>query len=322
MRPRIASLLPAATEIVAELGLQDQLVGVSHECDYPPGIERLAKLTRSVIEPTLSPAAIDERVRSLNQAGAPLYLVEGDLLRTLAPDLVVTQGQCDVCAVSESAVRAELLLQPWADVTSGATLVSLMGLDVAGVLGDVMRVANAAGLPERGEAVISTWQARWDALPGPPDNPPRPPRVIVLEWPDPPFAAGHWVPQQVSAAGGVEALAGDTPGQPSRRVTWDAIAAADPDLIVLAACGHNVARNAAHAGDLRQESTWTRLRAVREGQVWAVDANAYFSRPTPRLIAGAELLHAILTEQTDTLNPAVAQRVYAVGGTVGGVVDL
>ncbi|ADI15343.1 cobalamin-binding protein [Truepera radiovictrix] len=299
---RIVSLLPSASEIVCALGLGEQLVAVSHECDFPPEVQRLPRITSSILPHDLDARAIDEAVCRAVQEGRALYKVDGDLLARLKPDLIVTQGVCDVCAVSVGTVQETLQFLP--DVLpAGTQTLSLSGTSVAGVWRDIGRVGAAAGVPERAAALVGELKARWERLARLPKPAPRP-RVLMLEWPDPPFYGGHWVPEQVAAAGGEDALG--RPGEVSARVTWERLLEADPDVIVMVACGYDLAANRAFAAALYEHPEARTLRAVRRGAVWAADANSFFSRPAPRLVAGAEALAQVLAARDV---PGVAERV-------------
>jgi iron complex transport system substrate-binding protein len=275
--------------MVCALGLEHRLLAVSHECDYPPSVRHLPRLTRSRISADMAPPAIDQAVREAARAGRPLYLLDQDLLGRLGPGLVVTQGVCAVCAVDAETVRA-------CPLPDEVCLVSLEGVTFAGILQDIRRLARAAGVAPRGEELISALEERWRALPGAREEAEGPvPRVVVLEWTQPPFATGHWVPEMVAAAGGCEVLAG--PGQASRRLEWAEVAGADPDLVVVAACGYGLEDNVRLARELYRQEQTKGLRALDQGNLWAVDANAYFSRPGPRLVRGAEILAGILRGQ-------------------------
>lgn len=271
---RVCSLLPSATEIVAALGCGDLLVGRSAECDYPPGVSSLPVVTAARIDPAeLGSAAIDAAVREAVLAGQQLYLLDDAMIERLAPDLVITQDLCRVCAVSSDEVRR----------VSGiaADVLALDPHTLAEVAGSVRTVARRLGVPARGERVARTMEERIDATRRAVADA-EPVRVFVAEWLDPPFAAGHWLPEMVAAAGGVEVLG--RAGEPSYPTTWEDVRAAEPEIVVAAACGFDAARIAAEAGGLELP-----CRTV------AVDANAYYSRPAPRLADGvsqlAHLLH-------------------------------
>jgi iron complex transport system substrate-binding protein len=300
---RIVSLLPSATELVCALGLREQLVGVSHECDFPADVTSLPRLTGSILDHGLSVSQIDAAVAEAKLAGRPIYTVDADLLGSLKPDLIVTQGLCSVCAVTEETVEASLRLIPVEMATRGEVL-SLIGTSYTGIRRDVLALGEAAGVADAARAVASEMDRRWNGLAAwDGSSEAAPTTVFVLEWPDPPWYGGHWVPEQIIAAGGVSAFG--EPGEPSRRTTWEAVAAADPDLIVAAACGFGVQDNLAHARKILDKPEVASLRAVREGGFWAVDANSYFSRPAPRIVDGAELLHRLIRGEEPPSDAAV-----------------
>ena len=282
---RVVSFLPSATEIVAALGHADAIVGVSHECDFPPGVSDREIVTSSAIDSTASPGAIDGAVREFVDSARPLYDVREDRVRALAPDLMVTQVVCDVCAVSEDAVRTlATRLSPRPEVvTLGATTLD-------GIFDDIRRVAAALGTAGRAEALIETGRGRMrtvhERLKA--ARAPRP-RVAVIEWTDPIFAAGHWVPEMISRAGGIDALA--KPGEHSTTRTIDAVRSANPDVILIAPCGFDLPRAAADAERVLASDAWAWARAT---PVWALDANSFMSRPGPRVVDGIELLAQLL----------------------------
>jgi iron complex transport system substrate-binding protein len=290
---RIVSLLPSATDLVGALGLADWLVGVSHECDWPPEVTRLPRLTRSLVSGSLPPEQVDSLVnRSIHQHRS-LYELDAELLRQLAPDVILTQELCDVCAVSyDQVLGAARLVRP--DGESPAIL-SLEPATLDEVTQTAEVVANVLGEPDRGQDLlaelrrsVAELRERGTAI-GPKAT------VLVLEWPSPPWLAGHWVPDMVAVAGGK-----NVPqqmmrrGAPSIRVSWQEIAANDPDLIIVAPCGYDRAAAAAAIGELESQPAWTALRAVRNGAVYPVEANRFWSRPGPRLLDGIAELQAIL----------------------------
>ncbi|MEM8941741.1 MAG: cobalamin-binding protein [Pseudomonadota bacterium] len=290
-------MLPSATEIACALGLLDSLVAVSHECDYPMDVAQLPRITSSHIPTGLAAAEIDQAVVAAVQSGESIYRVDGDMLAELQPDLIVTQGVCDVCAVNQDTVAETLKFV--ADILpSGVEVVSLGGKNFAGVLRDIKRLANAAGIDSQGATLVQALRARWDSIASAP-GPNKTPTVMMLEWPDPPFYGGHWVPEQVHAAGGFNAMGSE--GQDSKRCTWEEIAAADPDYIFVMACGYDLASNLRFAQDLRQTQGASSLKAVQNGNVWACDANSFFSRPAPRLIEGAQIIQQVLTGEVPPL---------------------
>ena len=285
---KIVSLLPSASEVLGALGLSEQVVAVSHECDYPAEMRAKPRITSSILGHSLEPKQIDAAVNEAVSQGRALYQIDGDLLARLQPDLIVTQGICDVCAVGVGTIEAALKFLPDC-LPPGAQTVTLSGTTFEGILRDIQQVARAAGVAERGDALVAELRGHWQQLEATPKI--AAPRVTVLEWNDPPFSAGHWVPEMVAVAGDVEVL-GEA-GELSRRVSWAEIAEADPDTIVMAACGYGLAENVGLAEGLYAYPDAGALRAVRAGQVYAVDANAYFSRPGPRVVRGAEVLQQL-----------------------------
>jgi iron complex transport system substrate-binding protein len=277
MSRRIASLLPSVTETVAALGLGDRLVARSHECDYPPWVTDLPAVTEGRLPAdAVTQAQIDDAVTMAAAAGSALYSVDSALLTSLSPDLVITQSLCDVCAVDEGLVSGAIR-----GMHPPATLLSLSPGRLDEVIDSVCDVAAAAGEPARGQQLRDSLRARLDAVRARVAG--RPPvRVAAVEWLDPPWSAGHWVPDQVAAAGGVEVLI--TPGERSARMTWDDVIAAAPDVVVLMPCGLSLAEVQALAGDI----------PPLPGRVAAVDASGLFSRPGPRLVDGVEVLAAML----------------------------
>ncbi|MEM1111877.1 MAG: cobalamin-binding protein [Pseudomonadota bacterium] len=291
---KIVSLLPSATEIVCALGLRDQLVAVSHECDYPSDVATLPRITSSHLHYDLPTDEIDRAVVDAVLSGQSLYRIDGDMLAELQPDLIVTQGVCDVCAVAQDTVNATLRFV--ADVISDEVMVlSLSAKNFAGVLRDIEQLAAVVGATPAAEELVQSLHQRWSVIAAKP-QPSRASTVMMLEWPDPPFYGGHWVPEQVHVAGGRNALGEQ--GLDSRRCTWEEIAAADPDYIFVMACGYGLDANLGFAENLRQVEGAKELRAVREGQVWACDANSFFSRPAPRIIEGAEIIQQVLGGET------------------------
>ncbi len=286
---RIASLLPSATEIVFAVGAGDELVAVSHECDYPAGARGLPVLTASAVETRgLSQSEIDSAISGLLAAGGSTYTIDVPRLRELRPDLVITQALCDVCAVSEGQVHRVVH-----EEQLGARVLTLTPLDLEGVARSVEEVGEATGRPSEGARVAAELRER---LAAPAPLPASLPRVLALEWLDPPFTGGHWVPEQIARAGGDDVLG--QPGQKSERVTWDAIVASAPDVALLLPCGLSLDEVVSEAEALADRPEWRALPAVATGAVWALDANAWFSRPGPRLLDGIEALRAILANPT------------------------
>jgi iron complex transport system substrate-binding protein len=278
---RIASLVPSATELCFALGLGDSVVAVTHECDYPPAAAGLPQLTRSVIPEGLSAREIDAAVRERTGRGEALYELDAERLAELDPELILTQAVCEVCAVSFDDVRAVARELP-----SNPRVVSLDPASIGEVLDDALLVGEAAGAPDAAAALVADARARLERVSGLVGGRERP-SVAALEWLDPPFAGGHWVPEMVALAGGRDSLG--RAGDRSRPLEWDEVAAARPDVVVCMPCGYDAERSAREAEDHRAE-----LAKLGAGRLAAVDAAAYFSRPGPRLVDGVELLAHVL----------------------------
>jgi iron complex transport system substrate-binding protein len=301
---RVASLLPSTTEIVHALGCADTLVLRSHECDFPPGVDQLPFATAPRTHLTGSSVAIDQTLLALLEAGLGLFQVDAAALRAGAPDLILTQDQCQVCAVPFSAIEAAAreLLTPHPEI------LSLSPTTVDEVLGTVVQIAHALGVPARGDALRNRLATGFEAVRAAAATLPEPrPRVLTIEWFDPLMPAGNWVPELVELAGGENLLG--APGTHSPLCTWDAMRATDPDLIVLLPCGFDLAKTLDEVGTLRALPGWGDLRAVREGRVAAVDGNAYMNRPGPRLLDSAEILLEIIAGARGSgLPPSVPRR--------------
>jgi iron complex transport system substrate-binding protein len=282
---RIISLVPNGTEILFAVGAGPFVVGVSHECDHPQEARELPALTGSALQPGMSAAEIDAAVSAQLANGLSLYTLDETKIAELAPDVIVTQDLCPVCAVSTEQVEGAV--RPLARCPD---LVSLDPRSLQDVLADIRRVGEVTGRQSQAEEVIRDLEMRLGAVRAAVDGKPRP-RVLALEWVDPPFAGGHWVPEMIGIAGGEDVMA--RPGDSSARLTWEQIAAADPDVIVVMPCGYDEAGAWAQIATIADRPEWTSLRAVRESRVHAVDANGCFSRPGPRLVDGVERMAAI-----------------------------
>lgn len=282
---RIVSLLPSTTEIAFALGLGNQVVAVTHECDYPPAARHLPVITSSALDHTgASSAAIDAVVRSQLRDDLSIYHLDHELLARLAPELILTQALCEVCAVSFGIVE-----QAVADHRLPAQILSLEPVDLEGILGTISAVSTAAGVRERGRDLVAELRARIERIRARAATAVRRPRVLCLEWFDPLFGPGHWLPEIVQIAGG-ECIMGVT-GEASRQISWNDVVRAEPEVIVLTACGFDLDRAEAEAyASLPQRPEWRDLPAVREHRVALVDGNAYFSRPGPRIVESLELM--------------------------------
>ena len=315
--PRIVSLLPAATEIAAVLGLTDRLVGRSHECDEPSEIERLPALTAARIDASAPSREIHEQVGQALAGGsstcgkaptAPsgptssgpvsvggssaLFSLDVDTLAALKPDLILTQAACDVCAIAAADVEAAVR-----QAAVGTRVLALSPATLADLLSDVLAVGAATGTLARARGVVALLQARIDSVACrarvlATHAVAKPPRVAMIEWLDPPMAAGNWVPEMVRLAGGEDALG--RPGEHSHWINWDDVAAADPDVVVLIPCGFPIDRVLAEAAGPAVRPHLERLRAWRSGRVVAVDGHHLFNRPGPRLVDSLEVLAQIL----------------------------
>lgn len=297
---RIAALLPSATEIAFALGAGDEVIAVSHECDYPAAARGRPILTGPAVDTkTLSSAEIDAAISALLRQGGSTYSIDLPLLRQLNPDLILTQALCDVCAVSEGQVHRAVH-----EEQLGARVITLTPLTLEGVFHSIEEVADAIGRVTEGRSLTATLRARVQAVRR--AAPATRLRVLALEWFDPPFVGGHWVPEQIEAAGGIDILG--RAGHKSFRVTWDQIAAADPDLVVLLPCGYGLEEVIREARALWTIPAWRSLRAVERGAVWAVDASAWFSRPGPRVVEGIEALARIVADPLAAPEPAGTRR--------------
>ncbi len=283
---RIVSLVPNGTEILFALGAGELVVGVSHECDYPPAARTRPILTGSALAAGMTAAEVDRAVAAQVGSGESLYTLDEERIAALAPDLVVTQQLCPVCAVSTAQVDGAVRPLPRCP-----DVLSLDPFTLGDVLADIRRVGDATGRASEAAALVAALEQRLAAVRAAVAGRPRP-RVLALEWLDPPFAGGHWVPEMIAAAGGADAVA--APGDRSARLTWEQVRAADPDVIVAMPCGFDKAGAREQVEAMAGRPEWEELRAVRERRVFAVDANGCFSRPGPRLVDGIEQLAAIL----------------------------
>jgi iron complex transport system substrate-binding protein len=296
---KIVSLLPAATEIVCALGLRDALVGRSHECDFPEDVIGLPALTRARVDPSLPSAELDAQVRRIVEERLPIYMLDEACLGALAPDVVVTQEACEVCAISYDQVVASLRR-----TAPRARLVSLQPRHLPDVLRDVRAVAEACGVGGRGEKLAEQLQRRLTALSIPTVAAESRPRVAVVEWLAPPMLAGHWVPETIAAAGGV--ALGPRPGTGSPYASFEEIRGLRPDAVIVAPCGFDLKRTVRES-----EPCAETLRGLAP-RVLFMDGNAYLNRPGPRLVDAAETIAAWLRGQPLT-DPHVKDALAAVG---------
>jgi iron complex transport system substrate-binding protein len=296
---RIVSLVPSATEMLFALGLGDDIVAVTHECDYPPQATTLPRVTRDKLPPGLTPAQIDAAVKERTLAGESIYELDTGLLHELQPDLIVTQALCKVCAVSYDDVQeiAE-------EIDSQPMVIALDPHTVGEVLGDARTIAQATDTKEAAVDLIREASARIDrirlAVRGA-----RRPLVVALEWLDPPYVAGHWTPQLIEFAGGEDLLG--FAGENSEEQTWELVAASQPEVVIVMPCGFD-----AEIAHREAEMQRDRLASLGAGQVVAVDAAAYFSRPGPRIIEGLELLAHILHPELVAIPEELAAKAITV----------
>lgn len=280
---RIVSLVPSATEIVCELGLGDQLVGVTHECDYPSFVRQLPKVTRTLIPHDVTSRQIDGLVRERLKTKQALYTLDLPVLELLRPDLIVTQALCDVCAVAEEEVKEAACSLPGCP-----KVVNLEPTRLSEMFDSLRLVADAAGVPANAERTVALLQARVETVAARTAGITYRPRVVLLEWIDPPFCSGHWSPELVRLAGGVEGIGEE--GRPSRTAPWEEIIAFNPEVLVIACCGFTVERALQDLPILRDYPRFSELCCVRKAKVFVVDGSAYFSRPGPRLVDSLEIL--------------------------------
>ncbi len=285
---RICTLLPSATETAFALGLGDSVVAVSHECDFPAAAREKPVVVRGSIDSDNSTSReIDDMVQRTLSRGESLYGLDIELLRRINPDLIITQGLCDVCAVGYDDVMAAA-----GSLRPPARVLSLSPGSLGEVLSDITRVGNATGTPERAETLAATLRERVERVAGGvPRDRPRP-KVACLEWLDPLYAAGHWVPEMVELAGGSDVLA--VKHEPSARVSMETLTAAAPEVMVLMPCGFDESRTLKEWEPLKDLPAWQGIPAVANGRVFAVDGSKYFNRPGPRLVDGLEILARLI----------------------------
>ena len=285
---RIISLLPSTTEIVCALGLADDLVAVTHECDYPPVARTKPAVTASALDAASNSATIDRLVAGSIHDHRAIYSLDEDLLRELRPDLILTQELCDVCAVSYSDVQKAARILPDGDTT----IVSLEPLTLDDILATISLVGRLTTREEQAGALVAGLRARIARVAEVAATATTRPRVYCMEWIDPPFRAGHWIPELARLAGGEELLGHE--GVPSTRTTWEEIAAAAPDVVVAMPCGFDADRAKRELCLVAGRLEWQGLPAVARGDVWVTDGSAYFARPGPRMVDALEILaHAL-----------------------------
>ncbi|HYF47862.1 MAG TPA: cobalamin-binding protein [Planctomycetota bacterium] len=288
---RIITLLPSATEIAFALGLEDEIVGVTHECDYPAAAKSKPVLIESALGDTskLSPKEIDSRLRELLKSGESAYRFKEGAFTAAKPDLIITQGLCDVCAVPKHFVIQEIRkakIEP--------QILSLDPEDLTGILTDIRRVGEITGKVDKAGEIVDALEERVGEVAGRTRDLPtaKRPSVAVIEWIDPIYFAGHWVPEMIDLAGGRDALA--KPGERSRAIEWKELLDAAPEIIIVAPCGFDVNGARKQASELKSRAGWSELPAVKSNRVYLMDANATLSRPGPRIVDGLEDLAQII----------------------------
>lgn len=300
---RVASFLPSATEMLFALGLEADVVAVTFECDYPPQARSKPQVVHSHMPPGLTPAEIDAIVRAEGAQGRSLYFADIELLERLAPELILLQDLCRVCAIDSPTLARDMSRLP-----SQPTVFSLSAQTLQGVLGEIRTVAELTGRTAEADRLLGDLQGRISRVEH--LHPLRPqPTVLALEWLDPFFQGGHWIPEMITLAGGVPVLA--RPGEKSVRLTWKQVRNADPDIIVVMPCGYHLQETIAQYREATFPEGWNQLRAVESGNIFAVDGSAFFSRPGPRLVDGLEILARLFRQQPGdyvALGPAEGRR--------------
>ena len=277
---RIASLLPSTTELACALGLEDQLVGVSHECDFPSSVQTLPHLTSSIIPHGLSQREIDDFVRDAVRQGLSLYNVDIELLLSLKPDVILTQGLCDVCAVTPDTIETSLR-GVQCTLPASCTVVTTTGTGIEGIFDDLRVIARATNCSDVADELINEAKTKLNRL----NKLSTDTSILGLEWVDPFFSAGHWVPEQIEAIGATSAIG--SPMDHSRTLSVEEILESDPDIIIVLCCGFGLEDNLKFAKQLYSMDAIQSLRAVQNEQVWAIDANSFCSRPTIRVADGS-----------------------------------
>jgi len=285
---RICSLLPSATDIIVALGLRDNLVAVTHECEVPPGAQAIPVITRSTLPAgTVNSRGIDNHVRAAAHGGSSLYLLDQAMLEKCDPDLIITQELCDVCAIGYQHVAAAVRRLE-ATASTKRVILSVEPQTLEQILEATFRIGEAAGVRDGARQVVREMHERIDMLSEIGRRATSQLRVLAMEWLDPPYTAGHWVPEMIRLVGGRDELGRE--GEFSYEITWDDVAKYDPDIIIVMPCSFGLKEVLAETALLGQHAEWTRLRAVRTGRVYAVDAARYFSRHGPRIVDGLAML--------------------------------
>ena len=284
---RIVSLLPSATEMICQLGLQESLVGVTHECDFPVSVCHLPKVTRNLIPANATSLEIDQLVRERLKTSRALYTLDTEELARLKPDLIVTQALCDVCAVAEAEVQAAAR-----SLSHVPAVLNLEPLTLQEVFASLHEIGEAAGVSDKAHQVVQELERRVQLVIARSKAAVHRPRVVMLEWLDPPFSCGHWSPELIQFAGGDEQI-GRTQ-IPSRTIGWQDVLNAQPEVILVACCGFDVRRTLIDLERLKGNPVWKQLPAVKSGEVYVFDGGVHFNRPGPRLVDTVELIAHVL----------------------------
>ena len=286
--PRILSLIPSSTEIVCALGFGNQLIGRSHECDFPSSVQKLSSCTAPKFKVEGTSAEIDQRVKSILKNALSVYQIDEKKLQQMQPDIIITQAQCEVCAVSLKDV--ENAVCEW--VESRPQIVSLEPNQLSDIWKDFINIAEALGVKEQGHELVSQLKQRMNKIAQKTINFPQKPTVVCIEWIEPLMSAGNWMPELIEMGGGINLFG--VAGEQSPWMTWEQLLEANPDVILVMPCGFNLARSKAEMSSLSQKPEWSQLNAVQNQQVYLTDGNHYFNRPGPRLVESLEIIAEIL----------------------------
>lgn len=286
--PRILSLIPSSTEIVCALGFENQLIGRSHECDFPSSVQKLSSCTAPKFKVEGTSAEIDQRVKSILKNALSVYQIDEKKLQQMQPDIIITQAQCEVCAVSLKDV--ENAVCEW--VESRPQIVSLEPNQLSDIWKDFINIAEALGVKEQGHELVSQLKQRMNKIAQKTINFPQKPTVVCIEWIEPLMSAGNWMPELIEMGGGINLFG--VAGEHSPWMSWEQLLEANPDVILVMPCGFNLARSKAEMSSLSQKPDWSQLNAVQNQQVYLTDGNQYFNRPGPRLVESLEIIAEIL----------------------------
>ena len=286
--PRILSLIPSSTEIVCALGFENQLIGRSHECDFPSSVQKLSSCTAPKFKVEGTSAEIDQRVKSILKNALSVYQIDEKKLQQMQPDIIITQARCEVCAVSLKGV--ENAVCEW--VESRPQIVSLEPNQLSDIWKDFINIAEALGVKEQGHELVSQLKQRMNKIAQKTITFPQKPTVVCIEWIEPLMSAGNWMPELIEMGGGINLFG--VAGEQSPWMTWEQLLEANPDVILVMPCGFNLARSKAEMSSLSQKPEWSQLNAVQNQQVYLTDGNQYFNRPGPRLVESLEIIAEIL----------------------------